>query len=350
MADSIRIARDAPLQSRNTFGVEATAPVLVEVADATALPALLADREFGAKLSLVLGGGSNLLFAGDPEGVVLALTGKRITHADDFIAEDGVRTVVRADAGVEWHDFVMRTLRHGLAGLENLALIPGTVGAAPIQNIGAYGVEVREFIHAVEAFEPATGLLHRLDAAACRFTYRDSLFKQQPDRYIVTAVEFTLSRTPSLKLDYAGIREELDGMGIASPTPRHVADAVISIRQRKLPDPAVIGNAGSFFKNPIVPATQADALRAKHEALPVFRGNDDSTRKLSAAWMIDQCGWKGHRDGDAGVAASHALVLVNHGNATGAQLLDLARRIAGSVRERFGVALEPEPRVIGATW
>ena len=139
-------------------------------------------------------------------------------------------------------------------------------------------------------------------------------------------------------------------MGVAAPTPQQVADAVIAIRRRKLPDPAVLGNAGSFFKNPIVPAAQAEALKAEHDALPVFRGNDDTTRKLSAAWLIDQCGWKGHRDDDAGVAASHALVLVNHGHATGAQLLDLARRIADSVRSRFGVSLEPEPRVIGATW
>lgn len=351
MTESIRIARDAPLQSRNTFGVAATAPVLVEVADAAALPTLLADREFGERLSLVLGGGSNLLFAGDPEGVVLALTGKRVSQLDDGQdCVDGARVVVRADAGVEWHDFVMRTLRHGLCGLENLALIPGTVGAAPIQNIGAYGAEVREFIHAVEAFEPATGEMHRLDADGCRFAYRDSLFKQQPDRYIVTAVEFTLSRMPSLKLDYAGIREELQAMGISAPTAQQVADAVIAIRRRKLPDPAVLGNAGSFFKNPIVPAAQAEALKSEHEALPVFRGNDDASRKLSAAWLIDQCGWKGYRDGDAGVAASHALVLVNHGQATGAQLLDLARRIAESVRTRFGVSLEPEPRVIGATW
>jgi UDP-N-acetylmuramate dehydrogenase len=351
MTDSIRIARDASLQSRNTFGVAATAPVLVEVADAAALPALFADRDFSARLALVLGGGSNLLFAGDPEGVVLALSGKRVSQLDDpeVAPRDGC-AVVRADAGVEWHDFVMRTVRQGFCGLENLALIPGTVGAAPIQNIGAYGVEVREFVHAVEAFEPVTGVMHRFDADGCGFGYRDSRFKQQPDRFIVTAVEFSLPRAPSLKLDYAGIREELDAMGVAAPTPQHVADAVIAIRRRKLPDPAKLGNAGSFFKNPIVPAAQADALKSEHDALPVFRGNDDGSRKLSAAWLIDQCGWKGHRDGDAGVAATHALVLVNHGHATGAQLLALARRIADSVRERFGVSLEPEPRLVGATW
>lgn len=347
MTNAVRIARNAPLRSRNTFGVEATAPVLVEVADAAALPSLFADPEFGGRLSLVLGGGSNLLFAGDPEGVVLALTGKRLARGAD--TADG-RRIVRADAGVEWHDFVLRTLADGLYGLENLALIPGTVGAAPIQNIGAYGAEVREFIHAVDAFEPATGTLHRMDAAACGFAYRDSVFKRNPDRYIVTAVEFALLRTPRLRLDYAGIGEELAARGVASPGPRDVADAVIAIRRRKLPDPAVLGNAGSFFKNPIVPAAQAEALKHAHDALPVFRGNDADTRKLSAAWLIDQCGWKGFREGDAGVAATHALVLVNHGRATGRELLDLARRIAASVRERFGVALEPEPRVVGDTW
>ena len=170
-----------------------------------------------------------------------------------------------------------------------------------------------------------------------------------------TAVEFALSRTPSLKLDYAGIADELAAMGLdpksaVNVRASQVAEAVIRIRQRKLPDPAVIGNAGSFFKNPIVPMAQAEALQREHAALPVFRGGSEDTRKLSAAWLIDQCGWKGHRDGDAGVAATHALVLVNHGHASGQQLLDLARRIAGSVHERFGVALEPEPRVIGATW
>jgi UDP-N-acetylmuramate dehydrogenase len=202
----------------------------------------------------------------------------------------------------------------------------------------------------VEAFERSTGTLHRLPAAACDFAYRDSLFKREPDRFVVTAVEFALSRTPRLHLEYAGIADELTAMGVDAPTPSRVAEAVCRIRRRKLPDPAVIGNAGSFFKNPIVPVALADALKAEHAALPVFRGGDESTRKLSAAWLIDQCGWKGHREGDAGVAASHALVLVNHGHATGAQLLDLARRIAASVQERFGVALEPEPRIVGARW
>ena len=346
MTDAYRLVERARLDARNTFGVPARAELLVEVRDAAALAELFGYALLRDGPVLVLGGGSNILFAADPPGAVLALSAQSIRVVED----DGERAIVRADAGVEWHALVLWTLGQGLAGLENLALIPGTVGAAPIQNIGAYGVEVRESIHGVEAFERATGALRRLAADACGFAYRDSLFKRAPDRYVVTAVEFALSRTPRLRLDYAGLGEELAAMGGGAPTPSRVAEAVCRIRRRKLPDPAVTGNAGSFFKNPIVPAGLADALRAAHPALPVFRGDGEATRKLSAAWLIDQCGWKGHRDGDAGVAASHALVLVNHGHATGAQLLDLARRIAASVEARFGVPLEPEPRIVGARW
>lgn len=334
---------DASLRARNTFGVDAIAPLLVEVNDATTLPEVVS--RYADSASMVLGGGSNLLFAGDPPGTVIALATRGVS-----IVEDGDIAIVRADAGVVWHDFVLWSLAQGLCGLENLALIPGTIGAAPIQNIGAYGMEVRERIHAVEAFDRRSGAMVRLDADACDFAYRDSQFKRDPEHHVVTAVEFALPRTPSPRLDYAGIGEELAAMGVADPTPSQVADAVIRIRRRKLPDPAVLGNAGSFFKNPIVPVAQAEILQAEHPSLPLFRGGSDDTRKLSAAWLIDQCGWKGHREGDAGVAPSHALVLVNHGNASGMQLLDLARRIAGSVRERFDVAIEPEPRIVGARW
>ena len=342
-----RILERARLDARNTFGVAATAPMLVEVSDPAALPELFGYAMLRDGHVLVLGGGSNLLFAGDPAGVVLALTAQGIA----LLGEDGDGAIVRADAGVVWHDLVLWTLGRGLSGLENLALIPGTVGAAPIQNIGAYGVEVREHIHAVEAFDRSSAQVVRLDAAQCAFGYRDSRFKREPDRFVVTAVEFRLPRTFQPRARYAGIAEELQTMGVeGAPRAAQVAEAVIRIRQRKLPDPAALGNAGSFFKNPIVPATEADALSARHPDIPVFPGSDEGHRKLSAAWLIDQCGWKGHRDGDAGIAASHALVLVNHGNATGAQLLDLARRVAASVHERFGVALEPEPRIVGATW
>ncbi|MEO6155269.1 MAG: UDP-N-acetylmuramate dehydrogenase [Thermomonas sp.] len=359
-----RITEDARLDSRNTFGVAATAPMLVEVNDSAILPDLFGDALLRNAPVLVLGGGSNLLFAGDPQGVVLAMIAQRI----DLIEDDGKTAIVRADAGVNWHELVLWTLARGLCGLENLALIPGTVGAAPIQNIGAYGVEVHDCIHAVDAYDLQAGTMVRLGNDACAFAYRDSLFKRDPEHYVVTAVEFALSRTPALKLDYAGIGEELQAMGIADfPRATQVAEAVIRIRQRKLPDPAVLGNAGSFFKNPIVGAGLAEALLAQHPSMPVFRvkprsesafyekgdsgpGFNADTHKLSAAWLIDQYGWKGFREGDAGVAESHALVLVNHGHASGAQLLDLAHRIAASVQARFGVAIEPEPRIIGATW
>jgi UDP-N-acetylmuramate dehydrogenase len=353
MSDGYRLVDNADLTNRNTFGIVARAPLLVEVDDAAALPRLFASGLVDAAdpALLVLGGGSNLLFAADAPGPVLALTAQNV----EIVSDDGDNVVVHASAGVPWHDLVMHTLSLGLCGLENLALIPGTVGAAPIQNIGAYGVEVRECIHVVEAFERSTGQFRRLDARACAFAYRDSLFKREPERFVVTAVEFALARTPALRLDYAGLGDELTAMGIDAASlngvgASQVAEAVCRIRRRKLPDPALLGNAGSFFKNPIVPGAQADVLKGEHPALPMFRGNDDATRKLSAAWLIDSCGWKGHRDGDAGVADTHALVLVNHGHATGAQLLQLARRIAGSVQERFGVALEPEPRIIGSAW
>ncbi|MFP7721876.1 UDP-N-acetylmuramate dehydrogenase [Lysobacter sp. A3-1-A15] len=359
MSSPVRLLRDAPLTARNSFGVPARAALLAEVNDARALPGLLAGDGFAGARPLVVGAGSNLLFAGDPDQPVVVLVGDAVTERSN----DGAETILRAEAGAQWHDFVMQALARGLGGLENLALIPGTVGAAPIQNIGAYGVEVCERIHAVEAFEPATGRWHRLPAGECAFGYRDSLFKRQPDRFIVTAVEFALSRQPQVRIDYAGLGDALAAAGHAAPTPRQVADAVIEIRRSKLPDPAVLGNAGSFFKNPIVPAGQAEALRAAHPGLPVFpvgpfpadalahgETPQGPRSKLSAAWLIDDCGWKGHRRGDAGVAATHALVLVNHGSATGAQLLALARDIAASVQERFGVALEPEPRLVGDRW
>jgi UDP-N-acetylmuramate dehydrogenase len=361
MSHGHRSVRDADLASRNTFGVAARAPLLVEVDDAAALPRLFADGTLDAAdpSLLVLGGGSNLLLAGDAPGPVLALS----AHGVEVVSDAGDTAIVRAQAGANWHGFVTRTLALGLGGLENLALIPGTVGAAPIQNIGAYGVEACERIHAVEAFDRGGGGIVRLSPEECAFAYRDSRFKREPARFVVTAVEFALSRAPRLRLDYAGIGEELAAMGVAAPRAADVAEAVCRIRRRKLPDPAVVGNAGSFFKNPIVPAAQAEALRAAQPRLPVFPAapfpadaaahgdaGHGERRKLSAAWLIDACGWKGHRDGDAGVSPEHALVLVNHGHATGAQLLGLARRIADSVRERFGVALEPEPRIVGATW
>jgi UDP-N-acetylmuramate dehydrogenase len=238
------------------------------------------------------------------------------------------------------------TLGQGFAGLENLILIPGTVGAAPIQNIGAYGTEVAEFIESVEAWDLAERKVVTLDREACAFAYRDSLFKREPNRFIVTAVRFALPRSHALRLDYAGIREELERMGVEKPAPFHVAEAVVHLRTRKLPDPAVIGNAGSFFKNPIVDAAQGEALKREHAGLVAWPGSD-ARWKLSAAWLIEAAGFKGMRDGDAGISNRHALVLVNHGKASGQELWAFAQRVIEGVQARFGVRLEPEPMVVG---
>lgn len=341
-----QLADNVSLQGRNTFRVPARAAMMADVRRGDALAELYEFAMLRDGPVMVLGEGSNLLFAGDFPGVVICLTMAEIRILED----DGGHALVRADAGVAWNDLVGWTLGRGLCGLENMALIPGTVGACPIQNIGAYGVEVGEFIETVEAFQRDTGQVKRLSNADCEFGYRDSRFKQQLDRWVITAVEFRLPRQRELKLDYAGVREELAAMGIDTPRAVHAAEAISRIRTRKLPNPAVLGNAGSFFKNPIVPEAMALALKDKHPALPVYPGESDGSRKLSAAWLIEGAGWKGYRDGDAGIAEQHALVLVNYGGATGPQLLSLAHRVADSVLETFGVALEPEPRLIGARW
>jgi UDP-N-acetylmuramate dehydrogenase len=342
-----QLAENVSLQGRNTFRVPARAAMMADVKRSDALAELFDFAMLRHGPVLVLGEGSNLLFAADFPGVVICPTMASLSILED----DGGHALVRADAGVAWNDLVGWTLARGLVGLENMALIPGTVGAAPIQNIGAYGAEVGEFIETVEAFQRDTGQLKRIAKADCGFAYRDSVFKREPERWVVTAIELRLPRQAELRLDYAGVREELAAMGVGDNIRApHVAEAISRIRTRKLPNPALIGNAGSFFKNPIIAQAQADALKDAHPALPVYPGDADATRKLSAAWMIEQAGWKGFREGDAGISAQHALVLVNHGNATGAQLLDVARRVAASVHERYGVALEPEPRIIGATF
>lgn len=341
-----RAGENVSLRERNTFHVEARARWLLEIDDSDHLQEALSQPGWRDLPLLPIGMGSNILFAGDFDGVALAFNARKAWPVN----EDGIDALVRAEAGMPWHEFVLWSLDNGYCGLENLSLIPGTVGAAPMQNIGAYGTEVGDYIEMVEVFDLSKGRFEGIGHDDCGFAYRDSLFKREPGRYLITAVEFRLPHLAPPKTGYAGIDEELAAMGVVAPTPRDVAEAVIRLRTRKLPDPAVLGNAGSFFKNPIVPAAQAESLLAAHPGMPMFRGDGEATRKLSAAWLIDQCGWKGFRDGDAGVSAAHALVLVNHGHATGAQLLALARRIAASVRERFGVAMEPEPKLVGARW
>jgi UDP-N-acetylmuramate dehydrogenase len=336
------LIENASLATRNTLRVHARAKLLAEIRDATKLPELLDFPAIRDSRLLVLGEGSNILLTGDIDGTVLAMETRGV-----HVEQDGGVARIAVAAGERWDDFVRWTLGQGFAGLENLILIPGTVGAAPIQNIGAYGTEVAEFIESVEVWDRLERRVVTLDHDACAFAYRDSLFKHEPDRFIVTAVRFTLPRQHALRLDYAGIREELERMHIERPAPFHVAEAVIHLRTKKLPDPAVIGNAGSFFKNPIVDAAQGEALKREHEGLVAWPGTD-ARWKLSAAWLIEAAGFKGVRDGDAGISNRHALVLVNHGNASGAELWALAQHVIEGVQSRFGVQLEPEPMVIGS--
>ncbi|GAB3040286.1 UDP-N-acetylmuramate dehydrogenase [Oleiagrimonas citrea] len=338
-----RVTENASLASRNTLRVDVRADWLLELTDAARLPDVLALPAITSTPLLVLGEGSNILFADDFHGAVLAMATRGV-----HVEEDGDVARIAVAAGERWDDFVRWSLSQGFAGLENLILIPGTVGAAPIQNIGAYGVEVAEFIEAVEAWDRTTRKVVSLDRTACAFAYRDSLFKREPDRYIVTAVRFALPRKRELRLDYAGIGDQLKRMGIVTPTPFHVAEAVVHLRTRKLPDPAVIGNAGSFFKNPQVDTETAAALKRDHPDMPQWPIADDAV-KLSAAWLIESCGFKGLREEDAGISNRHALVLVNHGRARGDQLWALAQKVRRGVEERFGILLHPEPKVIGAS-
>lgn len=340
---SLSFSHHHPLKSLNTFGMDARARDFCRLDALSELPALLDSPAYRAGPVLWLGGGSNLLFTRDYPGLVvkLELRGVRL------LEESGEDVIVEAAAGENWHDFVLHTLEQGWYGLENLSLIPGTVGASPIQNIGAYGVEAKDHIHQVVCADLERGGAElTLSKADCRFGYRDSVFKHEAaGRLLVTAVRFRLSRAPRLRTGYGDIQQELDAAGIAAPTPQDVSDAVIRIRSSKLPNPAELGNAGSFFKNPVLPAEQVQALLARHPTLPHYPAADGKV-KLAAGWLIDQCGLKGHRDGDAGVHARQALVLVNYGAASGEQMRALADKVRAEVRQRFGVELEPEPIVL----
>jgi UDP-N-acetylmuramate dehydrogenase len=327
-----------PLQSLNTFGIAARAQAYVRLASVAQLRAALADATLAAMPRLVLGGGSNIVLGGDFAGLVLhmAIAGRELVDSDAEFH------YVRAGAGENWHEFVQWTLAQGWGGLENLSLIPGTVGAAPIQNIGAYGAETKDLLHSLTVFDPASDTTFSMDAAACQFGYRDSVFKRPGCQLIIVDVTFALPRRWQANLGYAELAQELAAQGLAAPGARQVAEAVIAIRRRKLPDPAVIGNAGSFFKNPVVSAARCAELLAAFPAL-VHHRQADGSEKLAAGWLIDQCGWKGRSMGAAGVYPRQALVLVNNGGASGAEVMALAHAIQDDVAARYGVRLEPEP-------
>lgn len=356
------VENNVPLQQYNTFGIVAKAHTLVRAHSVDDVRALIASPDLAGQPVFVLGGGSNIVITGDVKPLVLKMEIKGLRLA----GETDRAWIVEAGAGEVWHEAVAWTIAQGYPGLENMALIPGTVGAAPVQNIGAYGVELQDRFDSLDAVDLATGKTFTLNAAQCAFSYRDSIFKHAPSaageysdlprgmglagRAVITHVRFRLPKQWKPDLGYADLERKMAESGITEPTPRQIFDWVCEIRRAKLPDPVVIGNAGSFFKNPMLPREQAELLSRQHPALPVFPGDEEGNRKLSAAWMIQACGWKGRREGDAGVSPDHALVLVNHGNASGAELLAFARRISASVLETFGVPIEPEPRLVGARW
>lgn len=349
-AAAVRISSNHSLRELNTFAVAATAGQYIELHDDSAITQAL-EACGGDGPELILGGGSNVLLTRSLPGTVLRV----VTQGVHCLAEDRDTVVIEVAAGVNWHELVLYTVSRGWFGLENLALIPGTVGACPIQNIGAYGCELHEHFLGLTACNLANGRLVDFSLNDCQLAYRSSVFKRADHQHwLILRVRLQLLRRPSLRLEYGEVRGELARAGKFDPTGMDVAQAVMTIRRRKLPDPAQLGNAGSFFKNPIVPRLVAAELADRYPGLPVYSvqsgeelpGDAADSRKLSAAWLIEACGWKGHREADAGVYAGHALILVNHGQATGAQLLALARRIQESVFQRFAVTLEIEPRVV----
>jgi UDP-N-acetylmuramate dehydrogenase len=334
------IQENISLKPYNTLGVDARARYFLPVTATDDLAALGAPRNDGPLL--VLGGGSNILFTRDFEGVVLKndIKGRAVIEQ----AEDDVR--VRAGGGEDWHAFVQWCLQHGYYGLENLSLIPGTVGAAPVQNIGAYGVEVGDRIETVEAIDMHSGEACRFEADACDFAYRDSIFKNRcRNRFFITAVTFRLHTKAQLVTSYADVRRALADRSATVVTPQGLSDTICEIRRRKLPDPEEIANAGSFFKNPVISRSRFRELADRFAELPAYP-IDGQRVKLAAGWMIETCGWKGRRMGACGVYPQQALVLVNYGGATGRDILDLAEAVQASVEEVFNVRLEPEPLIL----
>ncbi|MGY2397630.1 UDP-N-acetylmuramate dehydrogenase [Pseudomonas sp. SDO5271_S396] len=335
---TLQVRAQVSLKPFNSFGIDVRARLFAEArSDADVREALLRAAAHDLPL-LVIGGGSNLLLTQDIAALVLrmATQGIRVLH------DDGVHVVVEAEAGEPWHPFVLWTLEQGFCGLENLSLIPGTVGAAPMQNIGAYGVEIKDVFAGLTALDRHTGELRDFSLDECNFAYRDSLFKHETGRWLILRVRFALSRAGQLKLDYGPVRQRLAAQGIVEATPSDVSQAICSIRREKLPDPAELGNAGSFFKNPLVSQALATELQASYPDLVAYP-QADGQMKLAAGWLIDKAGWKGFREGDAGVHKLQALVLVNYGGATGQEIAELARRIQQDIAERFKVELEMEP-------
>jgi UDP-N-acetylmuramate dehydrogenase len=339
----MKLHENYPLQDLTTFHAKVFAKYFTEFSSAAELKEILSSPQIKSKPYMILGGGSNVLFTGDYNGVII----RNAIKGFNVIGEDQESIYIRANAGEKWHDFVMYCVNNNYGGIENLSLIPGTVGAGPIQNIGAYGVELKDVLHEVEAMNVKTLELRKFTNAECKFGYRESIFKSaEKGNYVILAVTLKLIKNSGkVNVSYGSLNKELEDAGIKQPTIKDVSNTVIKIRSSKLPDPAKIGNAGSFFKNPIIDNSLFDKIKSQYNDIVFFPAHQGHT-KLAAGWLIEHCGWKGKRIGDAGVHKDQALVLVNYGNATGKEIYDLSTQVIASVKEKFGVELEREVNMI----
>lgn len=337
----MEFSENISLKHFNTFDIDVKAKAFVVVQSQKDLKELRDTDKLSSKF-LLLGGGSNMLFAGDYDGLVI----KMEINGLHVISETHEEVYLKAGAGVTWHDLVMYAVDKNWGGIENMSLIPGTVGASPIQNIGAYGVELKDVFESLEAFEIATGEIVTFNKEACNFAYRNSYFKQEgKGKYIITSITVKLKKTPKINISYGAIKDILAEMNITEPDVKAISNAVIKIRQSKLPDPAEIGNAGSFFKNPEISRDLFEKVKISFPEIPSYPV-DENIVKVPAGWLIEQAGWKGKRVGNTGVHKNQALVLVNYGGAKGKEVLDLAYEIQQSVFDKFGIAIENEVNFI----
>jgi UDP-N-acetylmuramate dehydrogenase len=339
----MKLLENYPLKDITTFHAKVFATEYTEFASSEELKEILSSPSIIGKPFMILGGGSNVLFTGNYGGVII----RNVIKGIEVVKEESDVIYIRANGGEKWHDFVLYCVSHNYGGVENLSLIPGTVGAGPIQNIGAYGVELKDTLYEVLAMDINTNEIRKFSNADCKFGYRDSIFKgEEKGKYVILAVTFKLDKNPKkVNVSYGTISKELESMGVTNPTIADVSKAVINIRSSKLPDPEKLGNAGSFFKNPVIANAGFEKLKAQFPEIVSFPAHDGHT-KLAAGWLIEQCGWKGRRIGDAGVHKDQALVLVNYGDATGKEIYDLSTKVIESVKEKFGVELEREVNMI----
>ncbi len=342
MSQSLIVQEHVNISAYNTMGIAAKARYFISVRSVGEIRTLLDDHSFNDTPIFMLGGGSNVLFIKDYEGLLIHVDIK----GKEVLEETEKHILLKVGAGENWHELVLDCVEKGWGGIENLSLIPGSVGAAPIQNIGAYGVELEEVFDSLEAMELATGNSNIFTKEECEFGYRDSIFKNElKGKFIITSVTLKLAKDPKVNTSYNALSHKLTEQGISDPTIKDISEAVIEIRQSKLPDPVEIGNTGSFFKNPVISKEQFNKLQNDYPEIPHYSAGEDV--KVPAAWLIDKCGWKGKRFGDAGVHKMQALVIVNYGGASGEDIWKLAMRIQESVKEKFGVSLTPEVNIVG---